>query len=143
MYPGDQRRVPRARETARTPEPPDHMGHDTLCHELLIYDDDHAYVQHAAPFLKTGIEEEATTILVTTPRRWSGVREALGPDAEHVRFIDRDDVYVRPAATIARYERMLREGARPGGPRTRLLAELADTPLIRPNGTAGWPTRLP
>jgi anti-sigma regulatory factor (Ser/Thr protein kinase) len=106
----------------------DPLGQDALRHELFVHGDDHTYIGRVAPYLRAGLEEGATTILVTCPRRWSGVREALGPDADHVVFLNRDHVFVRPAVTLAAYERTLTHVARPDGPTTRILGELAGGP---------------
>lgn len=101
---------------------------DSLRHELLIHEADETYVQCVSSFLRDGLQEGAPAIVVACSRRRSAVREALGPDAEHVVFLDRDDVYIRPARTVARFERALNELARPNAPTVRIVGELAGGP---------------
>jgi anti-sigma regulatory factor (Ser/Thr protein kinase) len=100
------------------------MSPPHLRHEALIYDSDWDLVERMAPFLRAGLEEGSATLAVLRRGSWALFREALGADAERIRFIDNGDMYVRPARTIAAYDQTLGGLVRDGAPSVRAVAEV-------------------
>ena len=72
-------------------------------HNLFLYDDDGALFDQVVPFLTQGIAEREAVVIVLDPRKTALVREALGPIAARVAFVDRD-TYAKGAADKARVE---------------------------------------
>jgi anti-sigma regulatory factor (Ser/Thr protein kinase) len=95
-----------------------------LRHNAFVYDSDDDFVGRMATFLETGLAEGASALAITTRSNCALLRDALGPRSEQVGFLDRDAWYVRPATTIAAYDRTLRDLERGGAPSTRVVAEI-------------------
>jgi anti-sigma regulatory factor (Ser/Thr protein kinase) len=94
-----------------------------LLHEALVYDSDEQLVEHVAPFLREGLEE-GPTIVVLTRQHWSLLREELGTDAEGVAFTDCDDFYVRPVDALAAYDATMADLLASGATSARVAAEI-------------------
>lgn len=60
----------------------------------------------ALPFLKEGIGAGEGAIVAHTKPGLAMMREELGRDAEHVRFVDVGSSYTRPARTLAAYHQV-------------------------------------
>src|SRR6476619_5784630 len=74
-----------------------------LRHNALVYESKDEYLARAVPFLKAGIEAgEGAVVAHTKPGR-AMMREALGPEAARVTFVDVSGAYTRPARTLAAY----------------------------------------
>jgi anti-sigma regulatory factor (Ser/Thr protein kinase) len=78
-------------------------------HNALVYASQDEYLSRAVPFLKEGIEAGEGAVVAHTKPGLAMVREALGPDAEHVRFVDVSSAYTRPARTLAAYHEVWAE----------------------------------
>src|SRR3954463_3338425 len=93
-----------------------------LRHNALVYESTDEYLARAVPFLKAGIEAgEGGGVGHTKP----GVpmrREARGPAAERVPFVDVSAAYTRPARTLAAYHKVYVEQLR----KTPTLRAVAD-----------------
>jgi anti-sigma regulatory factor (Ser/Thr protein kinase) len=77
--------------------------HLTLRHSAFVYDDDHEYVARSVAFLRDGLDAGESCIVAHT-RNWLAVmRDALGPDAERVAYVDVASTYTRPARAVAAY----------------------------------------
>jgi anti-sigma regulatory factor (Ser/Thr protein kinase) len=76
---------------------------DGFRHNALVYGSQDEYLARAVPFLKEGIEAGEGAVVAHTKPGLAMMREALGPDAEHVRFVDVSSAYTRPARTLAAY----------------------------------------
>src|SRR5438105_3801756 len=87
-------------------------------HSALVYESQDEYLARAVPFLKEGFEEGEGAIVAHTKPRLAMMREALGPDAAHVRFVDVSSAYTRPAKTLAAYHAVYAE-------------QLRETPTLR------------
>lgn len=87
-------------------------------HNALVYASQDEYVASALPFLREGIELGEGAVVAHTKAGLSMMREALGPDAEHVRFVDVSSAYTRPARTLAAYHEVWAE-------------QLRETPTLR------------
>ena len=92
-------------------------------HSALVYESDDDYVGRSKAFLDAGLESGEATVVAGTRDRLAIMREAFGPAAERVAFIDIGAAYTRPARTIASYYRVLLNVLR-GAPAARLVAEV-------------------
>jgi anti-sigma regulatory factor (Ser/Thr protein kinase) len=89
-----------------------------LRHSALVYESPDEYLARAVPFLKEGIEAGEGAIVAHTRPGLAMMREALGPDAAQVRFVDVSTAYTRPARTLAAYHKVYAE-------------QLRETPTLR------------
>ena len=99
-------------------------------HNAFVYESQDQYVARTVAFLREGLEEGEGGLVVNTRPRLADVRDALGPDAEPVVFIDVDSVYSRPARTLAAYNQAYVELLREV-PVVRALAEIQFGPDSR------------
>jgi anti-sigma regulatory factor (Ser/Thr protein kinase) len=76
---------------------------DALRHSAYVYDDIDEYVSRSVAFLKDGLAAGEGCIVAQTRHRLAMTREALGPDADRVAFVDVGSTYTRPARTLAAY----------------------------------------
>jgi anti-sigma regulatory factor (Ser/Thr protein kinase) len=90
----------------------------TLRHNALVYESMDEYVARAVPFLKAGIEAGEGAIVAHTKPGLAVMREALGPQAAGVTFVDVSAAYTRPARTLAAYHEVY-------------VAQLRKTPTLR------------
>jgi anti-sigma regulatory factor (Ser/Thr protein kinase) len=81
----------------------------SLRHNALVYDSQEEYVQTSVAFLREGLEAGEGAIVAHTRSGLALMREALGSDAEHVRFVDVSYSYTRPARTLAAYHAVYTE----------------------------------
>ena len=96
--------------------------HTPLRHNALVYESTDEYLRRAVPFLKDGIEAGEGAIVAHTKPGLSMMREALGPEAAHVTFVDVSGAYTRPARTLAAYHEVYVEALR----KTPTLRAVAD-----------------
>jgi anti-sigma regulatory factor (Ser/Thr protein kinase) len=89
-----------------------------LRHNALVYESMDEYVARAVPFLKAGIEAGDGAIVAHTKAGLAVMREALGPEAAGVTFVDVSAAYTRPARTLAAYHEVY-------------VAQLRKTPTLR------------
>jgi anti-sigma regulatory factor (Ser/Thr protein kinase) len=80
-----------------------------LRHGALVYESQDEYVALAVPFLKEGLEAGEGAIVAHTKPGLAMMREALGPDAADVMFVDVSSAYTRPARTLAYYHAVFRD----------------------------------
>jgi len=93
-------------------------------HELLLYDQDDALVDAAAPFLEDGLAAGDAVVTVLDARKLDLLHAALGAQAKGVAWIDVARHYTRPEAAVADYDARLRALLRGGVPYVRLFGEL-------------------
>lgn len=74
-----------------------------LRHNALVYESQDEYLAVAVPFLTEGIEAGEGAIVAHTKPGLAVTREALGPVAAGVTFVDVSSAYTRPAQTLAVY----------------------------------------
>ena len=79
------------------------MSSGKLRHGALVYESDDEYVAHSLAFLKEGLEAGEGCVVAHTRDGIAMMRDALGSDAEQVRFVDVGSVYTRPARALAAY----------------------------------------
>jgi anti-sigma regulatory factor (Ser/Thr protein kinase) len=79
------------------------LGSERLRHGALVYESQDEYLAHAVPFLREAIEAGDGAVVAHTKPGLAMMREALGPDAEQVTFLEASFSYTRPARTLAAY----------------------------------------
>jgi anti-sigma regulatory factor (Ser/Thr protein kinase) len=99
------------------------MDSELLRHGAFAYDGDDEYVARSLPFLREGLDAGEGCVVAHTRDGIAVLREALGPDAERVSFVDVGSVYSRPAHALATYYRTLRRELR-HAPSVRAVADL-------------------
>jgi anti-sigma regulatory factor (Ser/Thr protein kinase) len=95
----------------------------SLRHSALVYESQDEYLACAVPFLKEGLEAGEGAVVAHTKPGIAIMREALGPDAALVRFVDISSAYTRPARTLAVHHEVLAEELRKT-PRVRSVADV-------------------
>jgi anti-sigma regulatory factor (Ser/Thr protein kinase) len=93
-----------------------------LRHNAFVYASQDEYVARSVTFLKDGLEAGEGAIVAHTRPGLAAMREALGSDAEAVRFVDVSSTYTRPARTLAAYHKVFADGLQ----RTPSLRAVAD-----------------
>ena len=93
-----------------------------LRHNALVYESKDEYLARAVPFLKAGIEAGEGAVVAHTKPGLAMMREALGPEAVRVTFVDVSGAYTRPARTLAAYHKIYVEQLR----KTPALRAVAD-----------------
>jgi anti-sigma regulatory factor (Ser/Thr protein kinase) len=78
-------------------------SNDAFRHNAFVYQSQDEYVARSIAFLKEGLEAGEGVLFGDTRDGLAVMREALGPDAEHVAFFDVGSIYTRPARTVAAY----------------------------------------
>jgi anti-sigma regulatory factor (Ser/Thr protein kinase) len=94
-----------------------------LRHNAIVYESDDEYLACAVPFLRDGLQAGEGAIVAHTKPGIAIMREALGPDAERVAFVDVSWAYTRPARTLAAYHEVYAEQLR-RSPRLRAVADV-------------------
>jgi anti-sigma regulatory factor (Ser/Thr protein kinase) len=74
-----------------------------LRHHAFVHESDDEYVAGSVAFLRQGLGAGERCIVANSRPGLAAMREALGPDAGRVRFVDVGSAYTRPARTVATY----------------------------------------
>jgi anti-sigma regulatory factor (Ser/Thr protein kinase) len=93
-----------------------------LRHNAFVYSSQDEYVERSAAFLREGIEAGEGAIVANTRPGLAAMREALGPDAAQVTFVDVSSAYTRPARMLAAHNKVMAEQLR----KTTSLRGVAD-----------------
>lgn len=93
-------------------------------HDALFYETDDQFAAALVPFLREGLRQGQAAVVATTRDHIALLRDELGRDAVSVHFIEDDEWYVRPARTIAGWQRWLDEFAAGGFAYTRVVGEV-------------------
>jgi anti-sigma regulatory factor (Ser/Thr protein kinase) len=93
-----------------------------LRHNALVYESKDEYLARAVPFLRAGIDAGEGAVVAHTKSGLAMMREALGPEAAQVTFVDISAAYTRPARTLAAYHKVYVEQLR----KTPTLRAVAD-----------------
>jgi anti-sigma regulatory factor (Ser/Thr protein kinase) len=105
------------------------MGTETLRHHALLYDSDEEYAARSVAFLREGLDAGERCVVGHNRVGLAIMRDALGPDADRVAFVDVSRTYTRPARAVAAYYgtflRVLRTG-----PSVRAIAEFQFGPTF-------------
>jgi anti-sigma regulatory factor (Ser/Thr protein kinase) len=78
-------------------------------HEAAFYTGEEDFAERALRFLRDGIAREEPAMVVVAPHKIALLREALGADAERVRFEDMGRVGANPARIIPAWTEFVRE----------------------------------
>jgi anti-sigma regulatory factor (Ser/Thr protein kinase) len=100
------------------------MSATPMRHDLFVHDGEADLVARVGPFLRAGVDAGETVLAVSGDGARSLLQDALGRDREHVTFVDSADVYSRPEAALAHYDRTLRTIFRTGAQAVRAVAVL-------------------
>jgi len=73
-------------------------------HEAVLYDGAGSYVARLLPFLREGIARDEAIMVAVAPDRIGLLTEALGADAERVRFVDMRRMGRNPARIIPEWQ---------------------------------------
>jgi anti-sigma regulatory factor (Ser/Thr protein kinase) len=94
-----------------------------LRHHALVYESEDEYLACAVPFVLDGLEAGEGVIVAHTKPGLATMREALGPDAATIAFVDVAAAYTRPARTLAAFHDVFRDKLRTS-PRLRAVADV-------------------
>jgi anti-sigma regulatory factor (Ser/Thr protein kinase) len=97
-------------------------------HSAFAYETDDEYATRSLAFLKEGIEAGEGCVVAHTRDGIATMREALGPDADRVSFVDVGSVYTRPAYALAAYCGTLLRELR-NAPSVRAVADVQVGPM--------------
>jgi anti-sigma regulatory factor (Ser/Thr protein kinase) len=105
------------------------MGTTGLRHDALVYDSDEEYAARSVAFLRDGLEAGERCVVGHNRTGLATMRDALGPDADRVAFVDLSRTYTRPARAVAAYYRTFL-GLLQTGPAVRAVAEFQFGPTF-------------
>ena len=83
-------------------------------HEALLYAGENQFVEACTSFIRAGLEADEPTLVVALAHKVERLQEALGPDAERVRFGDISVIGRNPARIIPAWQEFVDENAEPG-----------------------------
>jgi anti-sigma regulatory factor (Ser/Thr protein kinase) len=104
--------------------------HRGFRHEALFYDGDDGFLAGTVPFVRDAVAREGAVLVALGPEKTGLLREALGPDAEPVRFAEMEELGRNPARIIPAWREFVAEHAGDDGP-------------VRGIGEPVWPGRTP
>jgi anti-sigma regulatory factor (Ser/Thr protein kinase) len=93
-------------------------------HDLLVHDGHAQFAERIVPFLQDGVDGGETVLAVAGGDLQALLQDTLGAARDGVTFIDHGDVYTRPEAALAHYDRTLRELSNGGTDPVRGVAVL-------------------
>ena len=99
-------------------------GAQPLVHDALFYANDEDFVDSLGPWLRDGLARGDAAVVATTRRHIELLRDELGRQAGEVSFIEDTEWYLRPAQTMAGWDRILRNTATRGKHFTRIVGEV-------------------
>jgi anti-sigma regulatory factor (Ser/Thr protein kinase) len=79
------------------------MDPEALRHHAFVYDSDEEYAARSVAFLRDGLDASERCVVAHNRAGLATMRDALGPDADRVTFIDLSWTYTRPAHAVAAY----------------------------------------
>jgi anti-sigma regulatory factor (Ser/Thr protein kinase) len=95
-----------------------------VVHDALLYGSNEELVAAAVPFVRDGLTRGDAVVVAVTPSNIDLLRDAVGPDADAVRFIDRTAWYVRPVSTIAGWKAEVDGAVSRGHAFVRIIGEV-------------------
>ncbi|WP_026425519.1 sensor histidine kinase [Actinokineospora inagensis] len=102
------------------------MSAPGFAHEALVYRDEPGYVDGAAGFARAGLDSGEAVFALLPPTGAKLLRDALGAQADEVRFVDATEIGRNPARLIPTIRAQ--------------VAEIGDRP-VRGLGESAWPGR--
>lgn len=101
---------------------------DSFRHEALFYNGEDGFLRGTLPYVREGLAAGEALLVAVGEQRMQLLRDALGPDAERVRFVDMHEVGRNPARVMPAWGEFLAEHV--GHPRG-----------VRAIGEPVWPGR--
>jgi anti-sigma regulatory factor (Ser/Thr protein kinase) len=101
-----------AQHLSRTPR----ASHDGYRHEAFLWSGDEQFVAGAGSFVRDGLEGGQAVMAALTAPRTELLRDALGPDADEVEFVEMEDLGANPARIIPAWQAFTDERATDGRP---------------------------
>jgi anti-sigma regulatory factor (Ser/Thr protein kinase) len=98
-----------------------------LRHDAFVYESDDEYVARSVSFLREGLEAGEGVMVANARAGLDLMREALGPDADRVTFVDTTYTYTRPARALSAYNGAFSERLREV-PTVRAVADMRAGP---------------
>jgi anti-sigma regulatory factor (Ser/Thr protein kinase) len=105
------------------------MGTELLRHHAMVYSCTEEYATRSVAFLREGLYAGERCVVGNNRAGLATVREALGPDAEGVEFVDVSWTYTRPAQAVAAHYGTLLRASRNGRP-VRAIGEFQFGPTF-------------
>jgi anti-sigma regulatory factor (Ser/Thr protein kinase) len=87
---------------------------DSFRHDALFYSDEDEFLRGALPFIAEGLEADEPLMIAVSDANAALLREALGAQADGVRFVDSHELARNPARVIPAWLAFLAEHARDG-----------------------------
>jgi anti-sigma regulatory factor (Ser/Thr protein kinase) len=100
----------------------------TLRHSAFVYGSDDEYVGRTVAFLKDGLDAGQGGIVAHSRAGLASMRDALGPDAERIAFVDVGATYTRAAHAVWAYYGTFLDQLRTA-PSVRAVAEFQFSPV--------------
>jgi anti-sigma regulatory factor (Ser/Thr protein kinase) len=98
-------------------------------HHAFVYDSEEEYASRSVAFLRDGLQVGERCVVAHDRLGLATMREALGPDADRVAFVDVSSTYTRPARAVAAYYGMFLSLLR-SAPSVRGVAEFQLGPTL-------------
>ena len=92
------------------------IDHGRFKHEALLYAGHDDFLRHTVAFVRDGLASDEPVLVVVQPKKLTVLREALGGDADAVRFEDMSEVGRNPARLIPLWQRFVAEHSSSGRP---------------------------
>jgi anti-sigma regulatory factor (Ser/Thr protein kinase) len=83
-------------------------------HEALFYRDDGSFLAGLLPFVRDGLSRGETVVVAEPPGRRELLHDALGPDADDVRWLDMAAVGANPARIIGAWTEVVEDATAAG-----------------------------
>jgi anti-sigma regulatory factor (Ser/Thr protein kinase) len=80
-------------------------------HATLFYTGEDGFLEGTVPFIREAVAAEEPILLAVSPSKIDALQQALGDDADRVRFADMHSLGRNPARIIPAWRRFLRENA--------------------------------
>lgn len=99
-----------------TATPPPRAAPEGFRHELMLWDDDAAYLDRTVPFITGALAEREPVMVAVPAERWRLLAPALGDGADQVQHVDMSTLGRNPARMLPLLLGFVQEAARGGRP---------------------------
>jgi anti-sigma regulatory factor (Ser/Thr protein kinase) len=91
-------------------------AHQSYQHEAFLYRGEAEFLDGIVPFVRDGTAAGEPVLVAVIPERAEPLRDALGPDAAEVHFVDMAELGHNPARIIPCWQRFIDQHCRTGRP---------------------------
>ncbi len=98
-------------------------GRAGFVHQALAYGSEGEFLAATVPFVRAGLRHGEVVLAVTTLTNIGLLRQALGPDAARVEFVDAAGWYLQPARTLAAYDYYVNSRSSRSSGQVRVIGE--------------------